>query len=154
MRNGGFTYAGGFTFEGDIGVKANVAVGGFMAVNFANMDVNYGLYGTSELGSKLGMPIPALNIGQENTIFTSPDFKNALVGKYSLYGAGDNYRNTGRSLEASYIRAANGEISGSQFTTELISLAPKVESFRDPNAYSHRGYGIIYDANAGIWRIK
>jgi|TARA_Y100001937_G_C7135736_1_gene339912 hypothetical protein len=150
--NGGFIYADGLSFEGDIGVRANFAFGGFVAVNFNNWDVFGSVYATGELGAKLGMPNPTFSINHERTLFASPDYEAALSGEYSLHGAGDNWRSTNRALEVSYINAADGAISGIQFTSELKSWSPKIDAYRDPNVYSHFGTGAYYDWRAGEWK--
>ena len=119
--NGGFIYADGLSLEGDIGVRGNLAIGGFVAVNFNDWDVFGSVYATGELGAKLGMPNPTFSINHERTLSTSPNYLDALTGEYTLHGAGENWRSTNRALEVSYIRAAGGTISGIQFTSELKS---------------------------------
>lgn len=150
VRNGGFTYATGVTGELDVGTKVNLALGGYVSVDLKTMDFNYGIYGTGELGSKLGLPNPTASLGWEHTVFTSKDYENALTGKYRLHGAGDNYRNSGRALTGAYIVAdSKNDISGYQFTTELFNRSVKTGFARDPQAYTNFGYGVIYDANDG-----
>jgi len=150
VRNGGFTYATGVTGELDVGTKVNLALGGYLSVDLKTMDFNYGIYGTGELGSKLGLPNPTASRGWEHTVFTTSKFQDALVGKYSIHGAGDNYRNTGRALTGAYISAAGGAISGYQFTSELKNASIKTGFARDPQAYTNFGYGAIYDSKLGL----
>jgi len=141
-----FTYATGVTGELDVGTKVNLAIGGYLAVDFNTMKFNYGGYGTFEGGSKLGLPNPTASLGWEHTVFTTKDYEGALVGKYSIHGAGDNYRKTGRALTGAYISAAGGAISGYQFTVELLNGSAKTGFARDPQAYTNFGYCGIYDA--------
>lgn len=154
VRNGGFTYATGGALEFDIGTKVSMTGGGYFAFNLKTMGANSGFYVSWPLvgGAKLGIPNPTLSLGWENTIYTDPNYRGALVGNSMTFGVGDNYRNSGRAISFSYVRTGNnGNISGYQINTEIFSTGVKTDFVRNPSIFSNSSKGIIYDFSTGAW---
>lgn len=150
-RTGGFTYATGIAGEIEAGAKFNVAIGGFIAVDFKNGDMFGSVYANAEAGGKLGLAFPAASLNLENTLFTSPNYRGAMAGGYTHGGLGDNWKNTNKSLGLSYVSAAEGRIGGIQLSTQLWGKAPNSGLYRDPNAFSLSGKGGYYDWREGKW---
>ena len=150
-RTGGFTYATGIAGEIEAGAKFNVAIGGFIAVDFKNGDMFGSVYANAEAGGKLGLAFPAASLNLENTLYTSPDFNRAMAGGYTHGGLGDNWKNTNKSLGLSYVSADKGNIGGVQLSTQLLGKAPNTGLYRDPNAFSMSGEGGYYDWRRGKW---
>ncbi|AIY66752.1 hypothetical protein [Pseudoalteromonas piratica] len=70
-QNVGMTLAVGGTPSATVAnVQGAAAVGGWLSVDFNNVDINAGGYWSAEGGSKLGLANFSLDLGIETTIFT------------------------------------------------------------------------------------
>lgn len=136
VNNGGFILASGLTAGVEAGASFDGAGGVFLAVDFNDKELDFGIYYTGEVGANGPLPSPEIHGGGEITFLTSPNYDKALNGMYSISGATGSF--AGFDLDVGRVTADRGNISGTQFT---FGKSVSVSSLLDYSAYYHVGDG-------------
>lgn len=141
-ENGGFTFAYGATAGGNMGGSVDGAIGSFISVDFNRWEFTSGTYGSAEIGAHINLPVPGASYGAELSLYSSPNYREALDGSYHIEGG---------ELSVGMMEVNAGFITSGTANGLQLTLSKELWSVDKilPNhsVYTHHGKGVIFNSS-------